>query len=58
MKDYNLGEGRGWGLIIDAVAGLTGKIGKAIIRSLDSRYSLFLEVLFTAYLSVIYSLIF
>ena len=44
MKDDNLPEGKGWGLIADAVAGLTGEVGKAIIRSLDSEHSLILEV--------------
>lgn len=55
MKDHNLGMGRTWELIIAEPAGLTGKTGKAVIRSLDSEYSLFLEVLFTAFPSVKYS---
>ena len=34
MKEHNLREDGGWGLIMDELAGLTGKIKKAIIRSL------------------------
>lgn len=44
MKEDNLPEGTGCGLIIDAAAGLTGEIGKAVIRHLDSEHSLILAV--------------
>lgn len=30
MNDDNLPEGKVWGLILDAVAGLTGEIGKQL----------------------------
>ena len=44
MEDDNLPEGKCCRLIIDAVAGLTGEIGKAIMRHLDSEHSLILDV--------------
>lgn len=47
VKEHNLGEDGIWGLIMDELVGLTGKIKDAIIRSLDSEYGLFLEILFT-----------
>lgn len=36
VKEHNLGEDGIWGLIMDELAGLTGKIKDAIIRNLDS----------------------
>lgn len=48
MKEHNLGVDDGWGLIMDELTGLAGKIKEAIIRSLDFEYDL---------LSVKYSLI-
>lgn len=52
MKEHNLREDGSWGLIMDELAELTGKIKEAITKSLDSEYGLSLEVLFTTFCQI------